>query len=96
MTPAQRDQLLATGWRHEITPFWEEDPCFYDLSTIKTVLLSRNADGHPDVHDYFWKYDVQKRPPFIDDADAQVRRYKLHHSMNALLWYDHGDRKIVH
>lgn len=27
-----------------------------------------------------------------DQERVEIRRYRLHHSMNALLWHDHGDR----
>ena len=92
----QRDKLIANGWRESDNPFWLEEPCFYDLSKMKTVLLFRNSDGRSSEDHYFWKYEWQVLPEFLDADNIELRRYKLHHSMNALLWHDYGDRKIVH
>lgn len=92
-----RDQLLAAGWTESTEPFWrDENPCFYDLTLTKTVLLFADDSGDINEQHYFWKFDAQPRPEFIPSDQVQVRRYKLHHSMNALLWHDYGDRKIVH
>lgn len=90
------DRLLADDWWESREPFWREDPCFYDLGTIKTVLLFRGNDGRVVEGHYFWKYESHNLPGYLDANKVVVRRYKLHHSMNALLWHDHGDRKIVH
>ena len=92
-----RAPLLQSGWRESTQPFWkDENPCFYDLSRTKTVLLFRDEAGNVDDGHYFWMSESQEIPGFISPQDVVVRRYKLHHSMNALLWHDYGDRKIVH
>ena len=92
-----REALLAAGWSEAAHPFWrDEAPCFYDLTKTKTVILFRDDDGNVDESLYFWKYEWQEVPDFLDADAIQVRRYKLHHSMNDLLWHDYGDRKIVH
>lgn len=90
-------QLHDAGWSSSGEPFWrDENPCSYDLTVTKAVLLFRDENGDIDEQQYFWKYESQSLPDFIEPHDVQVRRYKLHHSMNALLWHDYGDRKIVH
>lgn len=92
-----RDQLIAEGWRESTDAFWrDENPCFYDLSLIKTVLLFCGNGGAIDETRFFWKFESQPLPDFVNASHVEVRRYKLHHSMNALLWHDHGDRKILH
>ena len=90
-----RSRLVGEGWRESRERFWTEEPCFYDLATIKTVLIPWDSGMSAD-ESFFWKYESHPLPDFLDGKDVQVRRYKLHHSMNALLWYDHGDRKIAH
>lgn len=92
-----RQLLQDNGWSESHEPFWlNENLCFYDLSQTRTVILIRDEDGSVDANAYFWKFESQPLPDFIDPANVEVRRYKLHHSMNALLWHDYGDRKIVH
>lgn len=90
-----RERLIADGWRESRERFWLEEPCFYDLTTTKTVLLFPVIDD-VDAALYYWKYDWCEVPEYLDPTSVEVRRYKLHHSMNALLWHDYQDRKIVH
>ncbi|MCA9449617.1 MAG: hypothetical protein KC931_21025 [Candidatus Omnitrophica bacterium] len=96
LSPELGHRLCDEGWWESLEPFWQQEPCFYDLGTIKTVLLFRDDAGQVDEDHYFWKFESQDCPEFLDAEKVVVRRYKLHHSMNALLWHDHGDRKIVH
>jgi hypothetical protein len=91
-----RNRLISDGWRESNQPFWREEPCFYDLAVVKTVLLFRDIQGNVVDDDFFWKYESQTLPSYLDATEVIIRRYNLHHSMNALLWHDHGDRKIVH
>lgn len=89
-------RLKADGWTESSEPFWRQEPCFYDLTRTKTVLLIRDEAGRVDERHFLWKFDWQPLPDYLSAAQVEVRRYKLHHSMNALLWHDYGDRKIVH
>jgi hypothetical protein len=92
-----RDRLKSEGWNESSDEFWkDENPCFYDLTLTKTVLIFRNEHGQSSPQTFFWKFESQELPDFMDPEHAEVRRYKLHHSMNALLWHDYGNRKIVH
>lgn len=90
------EKLKADGWHKSNQPFWLEEPCFYDLSLTKTVLLFPGAEENPEQTLFFWKYDWHEMPDYLNADRVEIRRYKLHHSMNALLWYDYGDRRIVH
>ncbi len=92
----QRNRLIADGWKESTSPFWREEPCFYHLSRTKTVILLKGDDGKTKEDYFLWKHDVQETPDFLDSEQFEVRRYKLHHSMNDLLWHNYGDRKIVH
>lgn len=96
MTPPVHELLRADGWKVAIEPFWEAAPCFYDLGTVKTVILFKH--GQPSERDYlieyYWKLGAHELPDYVDHHLVELRRYKLHHSMNALLWHDHGDRTL--
>ena len=90
--------LIADGWDAATERFWDEPACFYDLSTVKTVLLFLTGEDVEKQQRYFntyyWKYGSHDLPDYLDATVVEIRRYKLHHSMNDLLWYDHGDRGI--
>lgn len=99
MNPAEqyRERLKTDGWSESFVPFWrDDDPCFYDLTLTKTVLLFLDQNGQVIADHFFWKFESQELPDYINVAHVEVRRYELHHSMNALQWHDYGDRKIVH
>jgi hypothetical protein len=91
-------RLCESGWSPSTERFWNSAPCFYDLGTVKTVILFKSvhvaaAESHyADV--YYWKYGGHNLPDYLEPALVEVRRYKLHHSMYALLWHDHGDRPL--
>ncbi len=88
-------QLSDDGWKADKDRFWDSTPCFYDLAMIKTVILVHRNDGTKNGEFgevYYWKYGRHDLPEYLNNANVEIRRYKLHHSMNALLWYDHGDR----
>lgn len=89
------DLLCADDWKPASECFWEAKPCFYDLSAVKTVILFRTGnDCRPYAEVYYWKHGPHGLPEYLDAATAEIRRYKLHHSMNDLLWHDHGDRPL--
>ncbi len=89
----RQNQLLNDGWKSSHKPFWEEEPCFYDLGTIKTVILFFKIDEPEQTSRfegvYSWRYGDHDPPEYLPTTAIEVRRYKLHHSMNALLWHDH-------
>src|SRR3712207_2723928 len=89
-------RLCEDGWRSATERFWEAAPCFYDLGQVKTILLLREGDAPAAAYAavYYWKFGGHGPPEYLDGAGVEVRRYKLHHSMNALLWHDHGDRPL--
>jgi hypothetical protein len=92
------EQLCNDGWNAATECFWDATPCFYDLGKVKTVLLFRVANApasgprYADV--YYWKHGSHDPPEYLKETGVELRQYKLHHSMNALLWYDHGDRGV--
>ena len=97
MHPVWRQQLLDDGWKLETIRFWDEVPCVYDLSVIKSVILIRTPvklSVNEFEAEFYWKYGRQDLPSYVDTDHVVLRRYVLHHSMNALLWHDHGDRFI--
>ena len=85
--------LCDDGWKADTSYFWESTPCFYDLGKVKTVLLFKVEDGQY-AKVFYWKHGGHNLPEYLQQADVEIRRYKLHHSMNALLWHDHGDRPL--
>jgi hypothetical protein len=94
-----RQRLCDEGWNSATEPFWESVPCFYDLGKVKTVILFRVAQegsfSNSDYHEvHFWKHGRHDLPKYLESMNVEIRRYKLHHSMNALLWHDHGNRPL--
>jgi hypothetical protein len=89
-------RLCDDGWWPATERFWEATPCFYDLGLVKTVILFLVSDSP--ARDYtnvfYWRYGAHVLPPYLAHANVEIRRYKLHHSMNALLRHDHGDRPL--
>lgn len=90
-------RLLEDGWHLSTDSFWESIPCFYDLGIVKTVILFKMQwDGSSTrtcyAEHFYWKHGGHDLPDFLEPVE--IRRYKLHHSMNALLWHDHGDRPL--
>jgi hypothetical protein len=96
MVAQWHEQLCGDGWRPASEPFWETPPCFYDLGTVKTVILFfvDEASGRRYHQVYYWRYGGHDVPEYVRQANVERRRYKLHHSMNALMWQDHGDRPL--
>jgi len=88
--------LSVDGWKAATDCFWNEAPCFYDLGMVKTVILFKAGSNVPSNSGYepvfYWKYGSHDVPEYLAHARVEIRRYRLHHSMNALLWHDHGDR----
>jgi hypothetical protein len=89
-------RLTGDGWKASVECFWNGVPCFYDLGTIKTVILFVASPGSASVSGYdatfYWKYGLHDLPDYLAQERLEIRRYRLHHSMNALLWHDHGER----
>jgi hypothetical protein len=91
------DRLCEDGWHPATERFWEAVPCFYDLGTVKTVILfilKHNAGVWEYAEVYYWKLGGHDSPEYLDQAEVEIRHYKLHHSMNDLLWHDHGERPL--
>lgn len=59
------------------------------------MLLFKNADGSVNETLYFWKHHDQPLPSYLNSDQVELRRYKLHHSMNDLLWHNHEDFEIL-
>jgi hypothetical protein len=66
---------------------------------VKTVLLFKSAEAerlaggaYEDV--FYWKHGGHDLPSYLEPKSVEIRRYRLHHSMNALLWHDHGSRPL--
>jgi len=94
---SQFHQLLCDdGWRPSTERFWEATPCFYDLSLVKTVILFPLSDARAGQYAevFYWKFGGHAVPQYLAQVTVEIRRYKLHHSMNDLLWHDHGDRPL--
>ena len=97
MLPQWHQHLCDDGWKPDTDCFWATTPCFYDLGMIKTVILFKlegDASGCMYAEVFYWKHGEHKLPAYLEHANVEVRRYKLHHSMNALLWHDHGERPL--
>ena len=93
------ERLTNAGWTASTDYFWNDIACFYDLGLVKTVILFKTEEHDSSSRTeyapvYYWKYGSHKLPEYVDQASCEIRRYKLHHSMNALLWHDHGDRPL--
>jgi hypothetical protein len=96
MSSKWHQRLCDDRWEPATERFWELAPCFYDLGMVKTVILFRGLqDGSSPGCDYanvfYWKHGPHDLPEYLEPASVEIRRYKLHHSMNGLLWHDHGD-----
>jgi hypothetical protein len=90
-------RLLDDGWLASSERFWEAVPCFYDLGRVKTVILfpvETEASAGEFAEVFYWKHGGHNLPDYLERTKVEIRRYKLHHSMNALLWHDHGDRPL--
>src|SRR6187431_1240144 len=88
-------RLCDDGWQPSTERFWETAPCFYDLGLVKTVILFRVGNAISDhCGVFYWKLGGHDLPAYLAKAEAEIRRYKLHYSMNALLWHAHGDRPL--
>jgi hypothetical protein len=95
--PVSLRDVVIHGWHVATDRFWDAIPSFYDLGTVKTVILTKAEDaaGGPSSADvFYWKHGRHNLPEYLSNANVELRRYKLHHSMNALLWHDHGDRPL--
>lgn len=98
---AWQQQLIDDGWVSATEPFWDRAACFYDLGTVKTVILVKRPGGAASVgqggdraEPFYWRYGPHGLRAYVPAAAVELRRYKLHHSMNDLLWHDHGDRPL--
>lgn len=90
-------RLCNDGWKAETDRFWESTPCFYDLGMVRTVLLPKVMQAAAECDSagtFYWKPGAHHLPDYLEPANVEIRHYKLHHSMNALLWHDHGDRPL--
>ena len=60
-------QLIDDGWISSTEQFWERTACFYDLGTVKTVILVKRQEatlGHDDPYaePFYWRYGPHKLP----------------------------------
>src|SRR5262245_39285252 len=61
-------RLCDEGWRPATEPFWESTPCFYDLGTVKTVILFKNhcdATLTEYAKVFYWKYGGHDIPDYL-------------------------------
>jgi hypothetical protein len=64
------------------------------VKTVILFLVERNAPVREYAEVLYWKHGGHHLPEYLGEGNVEIRRYKLHHSMNALLWHDHGDRPL--